>query len=154
MAISCTSRSLRSSRLGMLGLLTVAVATINPQLAQATGECHWFTAEKIVEHCSAAETSGRLFKPAAGGLAISCGAAECQGARGPDCIEFGVGPQSAQPSRFAPNSDFDMDMAMAWVTNFPDPGNGTLATSGAAGLGSPFDACEAVLKDAAAKLGY
>ena len=149
-----TSSSLRPSRLGMLGLLTVAAATIAPQLAQAAGECYWFTADKIVEQCSAAETSGRLFKPAAVGLAISCGAAECQEARGPDCIEFGVGPQSAQPSRFAQNSDFDIDMAMAWVTNFPSSGNGTLATTGAAGPGSPFDACEAVLKDAAVTLGY
>jgi len=149
-----TSRSSRSARLGMLGLLTVAAATINPQLAQADGECYWFAADKIVEQCSTADTSGRLFKPAAVGLAISCGAAECQDERGADCIEFGVGPQSAQPSRFAPNSDFDMDMTMAWVTNFPSLGNGTLATSGAAGPGSPFDACEAVLKEAAAKLGY
>ena len=149
-----TSRLLRSSRLGLLGLLTVAATTITPQLAQATGECYWFTADEIVGQCSTPETSGRLFKPAAVGLALSCGAAECQGARGPDCIEFGVGPQSAQPSRWVPDSDFDMDMAMAWVTNFPTPGYGTLATSGAAGPGSPFDACEAVLKDAAEKLGY
>lgn len=149
-----TSRSSRSSRLGMLGLLTVAASTITPQLARADGECHWFTADRIVEQCSTADTSGRLFKPAGFGLALSCGAAECQDVRGADCIEFGVGPQSAQPSRYAPNADFDMDMAMAWVTNSPSPGNGILATSGAAGPGSPFDACEAVLKDAAGKLGY
>ena len=154
MAISRIYRSLRPSRLGMLGLLTAAAAAINPQLAQAAGECYWFTSDKIVEQCSTAGTTGRLFKPAAVGLAISCGAAECQGARGPDCIEFGVGPQSAQPSRWAPDSDMDMDAEMAWVTNFPTPGYGTLATSGAAGPGSPFDACEAVLKDAAGKLGY
>ena len=149
-----TSGSLRPSRLRMLGLLTIAAATISPQLAQAASQCHWFTADKIVEKCSSAETSGRMFTPAAFGLAISCGAAECRTVRGAECTEFGVGRQSAQPSRFAPNAGFDMDLAMAWVTNFPDPGNGTLATSGAAGPGSPFDACEAVLKEAAAKLGY